>query len=81
MAVLMEAVQFLTGGLLRAQITRDQVTSLRVDNVVQDGAKTLSDLGIRPVALEAVLPDYLWRFRPAGQYEALKESAKNLRAD
>ncbi len=81
MAVLMEAVQFLTGGLVRAQITRDQVTSLRVDNVVQDGAKTLSDLGVRPVALEAVLPDYLWRFRPAGQYEALKESAKNLRAD
>ena len=81
MALLMEAVQFLTGGLVRAQITRDQVTSLRVDNVVQDGAKTLSDLGIRPVALEAVLPDYLWRFRPAGQYEALKESAKNLRAD
>jgi NADH dehydrogenase len=27
-----------------------------------------------------VLPDYLWRFRPAGQYAAIKESAKNLRA-
>lgn len=80
-AISMEAVQFLTGGLIPAQITRDQVKSLRVDNIVQEGAKTLADMGIRPVALEAVLPDYLWRFRPAGQYEALKESAKNLRAD
>ncbi|WP_317056509.1 complex I NDUFA9 subunit family protein [Roseovarius rhodophyticola] len=77
----MEVVQFLTGGLVPPQITRDQVRSLRVDNVVQDGAKTLMDLGIRPVAIEAVIPGYLWRFRPAGQYEALKESAKNLRAD
>ena len=30
--------------------------------------------------MESVLPDYLWRFRPSGQYEALKESARNLRA-
>ncbi|WP_338549547.1 complex I NDUFA9 subunit family protein [Roseovarius phycicola] len=81
MATGMEAVQFLTGGLVPPQITRDQVRSLRVDNVAQEGAKTLADLGIRPVAIEAVIPDYLWRFRPAGQYEALKESAKNLRAD
>ena len=34
-----------------------------------------------PVAAEAVIPDYLWRFRPSGQYTAIKESAKNLRAD
>ena len=27
-----------------------------------------------------VLPDYLWRFRPAGQYAAIQESARNLRA-
>jgi NADH dehydrogenase len=41
----------------------------------------LSDLGIAAVAYEAVLPDYLWRFRPSGQYDAIKESARNLRAD
>ena len=30
--------------------------------------------------MQAILPDYLWRFRPTGQYDAIKESAKNLRA-
>ncbi|MEX0371117.1 MAG: complex I NDUFA9 subunit family protein [Tateyamaria sp.] len=67
-------------GLLPAQITRDQVRNLRNDNVVAADAKGFADLGIEPVALEAVLPEYLWRFRPSGQYDAIKESAKNLRA-
>jgi NADH dehydrogenase len=30
--------------------------------------------------MEAVLPDYLWRFRPSGQYAAIKNSASNLKA-
>lgn len=80
MAGVMEVVQTITLGLVRAQLTRDQVASLRVDNIVSDEAKGFTDLGIDPTATEAVLPDYLWRFRPAGQYEALKESAENLRA-
>lgn len=80
MAWAMELVQTVSLGLIPAQITRDQVKSLRVDNVVSDGARGLADLGISPTALEAVLPDYLWRFRPAGQYEAIKESAVNLRS-
>lgn len=67
-------------GLVPAQITADQVRSLRNDNVVSEGAKSFADLGIDPVSLEAVLPDYLWRFRPSGQYDAIKESARNLRA-
>ncbi|SHH63373.1 complex I NDUFA9 subunit family protein [Marivita hallyeonensis] len=67
-------------GLIPAQITRDQVKNLRNDNVVSGNTKTFSDLGIKPMALEAVLPDYLWRFRPSGQYSEIKESAKNLRA-
>ncbi|MGJ8603575.1 MAG: complex I NDUFA9 subunit family protein [Marivita sp.] len=66
-------------GLIPAMVTRDQVKNLRNDNVVGDGVKTFADLGITPVALEAVLPDYLWRFRPSGQYAGIKESAKNLR--
>lgn len=66
-------------GLLPAMVTRDQVRNLRNDNVVSEGAKGFADLGIDPVALESVLPDYLWRFRPSGQYDAIKESAKNLR--
>ena len=60
-------------------VTRDQVANLAVDNVVSDGAKGFADLGITPTAMMAVLPDYLWRFRPSGQYDAIKESAKNLR--
>ena len=69
----------LSFGLIPAQITSDQVKNLRNDNVVSQDAKSFEDLGITPVSLEAVLPDYLWRFRPSGQYSEIKESAKNLR--
>ena len=79
LATVMDAVEFVSGGLIPAQITRDQVTSLRSDNIVSADAKTFDDLGIHPVSVEAILPDYLWRFRPAGQYEAIKESASNLK--
>lgn len=73
-------ISFVTGGLIANKVlTRDQVKSLRLDNVVGEGAKTFADLGIKPVAMDAVLPDYLWRFRPSGQYAAIKDSAKNLR--
>ncbi|QFT94927.1 hypothetical protein FIU86_18905 [Roseovarius sp. THAF9] len=79
LAAVMDGVQFLSGGLIPAQITRDQVASLGQDNVVADDAKGLDALGIRPTAMEAVLSDYLWRFRPSGQYSDIKESARNLR--
>ena len=75
----LELVQTVTFGLMRASITRDQVTSLRSDNVVSEGAKGLEDLEIEPVAVQAVLPDYLWRFRPGGQYNTIQESVSNLR--
>lgn len=52
-------------------LTPDQVTLLKSDNVVSDGAKTLTDLGIAPDSVDAIVPSYLWRFRPRGQYEAL----------
>jgi NADH dehydrogenase len=70
---------WLSFGLLPMTITPDQVRSLRVDNVVTEGAKGFADLGIAPTAPEAILPDYLWRFRPSGQYTAIKESARNLK--
>ena len=73
------AVSFVTGGLAPQPITVDQVKSLRQDNVVSEGAKTLEDMGIKATAMEAVLPSYLWQFRPSGQYASLKESARNLR--
>lgn len=66
-------------GLVTPPVTRDQVANLAVDNVVSAGAKGFADLGITPTAMMAVLPDYLWRFRPSGQYDVIKESAKNLR--
>lgn len=74
------ALQFLTAGLFHNGIlTRDQVKNLKVDNVVSEGAKSFADLGIKPTALQAVLPDYMWVYRPSGQYDAIRESAKNLR--
>ncbi len=81
MAAVMEALQTITLGLFPPQITRDQVKTLKVDNVVSGKHKTFADLGIEPTASEAVLPDYLWRFRPGGQYAAIQESARNLRTD
>jgi uncharacterized protein YbjT (DUF2867 family) len=58
-------LQFLPGKLL----TPDQVKFLKTDNVVSPGALTLKNLDIQPESLEAILPSYLWRFRPKGQYE------------
>lgn len=81
MALGFDTLQFLSAGLVRnGMITRDQVRNLRRDNVVSEGTKGFADLGISPVAMASVLPEYLWRFRPSGQYDAIKESARNLRS-
>lgn len=74
-------LSFCTLGLVKAPVTLDQVRNLRVDNIVPEGAMGFGDLGIKPASLEAVLPSYLWCFRPSGQYDAIKESAKNLRPE
>jgi NADH dehydrogenase len=66
-------------GLIKGPVTKDQVINLAVDNVVGNDAKGFDALRMTPTAMEAVLPDYLWRFRPSGQYDAIKESAKNLK--
>ncbi len=80
MAAGFDFLQFATGGLIsNGVLTRDQVKSLRKDNVVAEGAKGFADLGIQPTSMEAMLPEYLWRYRPSGQYAAIKDSAKNLR--
>jgi uncharacterized protein YbjT (DUF2867 family) len=54
------------------QLTPDQVELLRSDNVVSEAAKaaglTLEGLGIAPDSLEAIAPQYLWRFRKSGQF-------------
>ncbi|GFE51228.1 3-beta-hydroxy-Delta(5)-steroid dehydrogenase [Roseobacter cerasinus] len=75
-----DVLQAVTLGLFtNGVITRDQVRNLANDNVVNPEARSFADLGITPVAMASVLPDYLWRFRPSGQYDAIKDSAKNLR--
>ncbi len=71
-----------TGGLVEnSLLTRDQLKNLAHDNVVSDGSRGLGDLGIEPVTMGSVLPDYLWKFRPSGQYDELMNSARNLRGD
>jgi len=47
-------------------LTQDQLILLQRDNVVSSGALTLADLGIKPGAVEALVPPYLARFRPGG---------------
>jgi NADH dehydrogenase len=80
MATGLDFASALTLGLFpNKMLTRDQVTSLGADNVVSSGAKGFADLGIEPSDMDSVLPEYLWCFRPSGQYAAIKESAKNLR--
>lgn len=63
---------FFLGMLPKPLLTSDQVELLRHDNVVSDTAvaerRTLQGLGIKPHAVEAILPSYLWRFRVAGQF-------------
>ncbi|MCE7998347.1 MAG: complex I NDUFA9 subunit family protein [Rhodobiaceae bacterium] len=49
-------------------LTVDQVELLKHDNVVSEGAMGLSDLGIEPSAMSAILPSYLYRFRRTGQF-------------
>jgi uncharacterized protein YbjT (DUF2867 family) len=63
-------LQFAPGPL---KLTPDQVALLRSDNVVSDAAKaaglTLEGLGITPDSMQAVAPQYLWRFRASGQFQ------------
>jgi len=60
---------FFLGLLPKPLLTIDQVRLLKTDNVVSADALTLADLGITADALEAVVPSYLWRFRPKGQFQ------------
>ncbi|WP_425079491.1 complex I NDUFA9 subunit family protein [Ruegeria denitrificans] len=80
MAGVLDMVKFVSFQLFPNNIlTRDQLKNLRHDNVVAEGAKSFADLGIEPTTLESVLPEYLWKFRPSGQYDDIQNSAKNLR--
>ncbi|MCB1470608.1 MAG: complex I NDUFA9 subunit family protein, partial [Rhizobiaceae bacterium] len=66
------------GMLPNSLLTRDQVTLLKSDNVVSEAAikegRTLPGLGIMPQSTEVILPSYLWRFRPSGQFAQKSEA-------
>jgi NADH dehydrogenase len=54
-------------------LTMDQVRLLKKDNVVASTAPGLAELGITPTSVEAVVPSYLWRFHPKGEYASAQE--------
>lgn len=59
-------------------LTGDQVTLLKRDNVVgaDKSALTIQDLGITSLeSVEAIVPAYLWRFRPYGQFQTRQNPA------
>ncbi|MCA6125262.1 complex I NDUFA9 subunit family protein [Bradyrhizobium sp. WSM 1704] len=55
------------------KLTPDQVEMLRTNNVVSEAATaaglTFAGLGITPDSMEAIVPQYLWRYRAAGQFQ------------
>lgn len=56
-------------------LTGSQVEMLANDNVVAAGAHTIADLGITQLeSVEAIVPSYLWRFRPYGEFHRPSEA-------
>ncbi len=53
--------------------TRDQLAMLSRDNVVSPGAPGLAELGIVPMSIDLVVPDYLARYRVGGGKRTLPE--------
>ncbi|WP_374575334.1 complex I NDUFA9 subunit family protein [Phenylobacterium sp.] len=74
-AGLIGSVCELAAGLVPPPLTSDQVTLLKADNVVSEGALGLADLGVAPTAMDAILPSYLYRYRKGGQYADLIETS------
>lgn len=68
----------LSFGIIKGPVTKDQMIELRRDNVVTEGARGFAELGIHPTSMEVVLPSYLWRFRPDGQYNELTHRTRHL---
>ncbi len=53
-------------------LTSDQVAMLHKDNIVgaDPNARGIEDLGVTSLeSIEAIVPSYLWRFRPYGQFQ------------
>ncbi len=62
-------VQGMILGLMpKPLLTCDQVKSLQTDNIVDEDALGLKDLGVKPTALGIMLPHYLSNFRRGGPF-------------
>ena len=56
-------------------ITGSQIEMLTRDNIVEPGALTIGDLGVDMLeSVEAIVPSYLWRFRPYGEFHKTSEA-------
>jgi NADH dehydrogenase len=61
-----EVAQLLALTPLSPPLTRDQVELLKVDNVASGPG--LAALGVAATPVEAIIPTYLWKYRPGGQF-------------
>ena len=52
-------------------LTRDQVESLKTDNVMNENALGLKELGVNVTSMDSILPTYLDYYRPGGRFAAL----------
>lgn len=65
---LMSLGAFFAGLLPSPPITVDQIKLLKTDNIVAKNALKLVDMGITSTSMDSILPSYLARFRPGGQF-------------
>jgi NADH dehydrogenase len=56
------------GLLPNPPLTVDQVRLLASDNVADPSRPGLSEIGITPIPVDTILPQYLARFRPGGRF-------------
>ena len=60
-------------------LTQDQYNALAKDNIVSDAAqqdkRDLASLGIEATLMASILPHYLIRFRPQGEFSTLPETS------
>lgn len=57
---------FFLSALPTPLLTRDQVESLKTDNITDDGALGFESLGITPTAMDLILPHYLTYYQSGG---------------
>jgi len=58
-----------------APFTGDQVEVMKLDSIVPEDALSAADLGVTHLeSVESVVPSYLWRFRPYGQFHKKSEA-------